>query len=108
MGLDRGSRKDERALVLTVTSNLVPGGVVEFIEGQFEPCFMSDDDSIPHDGYLFKFDKEFNAVSREAGLTDKTSKLEKLAKDAGFVNVRVVAKKIPLGMWAKDRKLKVR
>lgn len=43
----------------------------------------------------------------DSGLVDVAPRLESLLKDAGFVDVRVTVKKLPVGPWAKDRKKKV-
>ena len=39
--------------------------------------------------------------------TTLAAKLEPMFRDAGFVNIQCVIKKVPLGVWAKDKTLRL-
>lgn len=97
--------RDWPAYTKSMFDNLVPGGVVQLHESQM--AFPTDDDSLPKGGYLDRYITNFEKALDAAGLTDKTDKLEGYLKDAGFVDVKVVTKKIPYGPWAKDKQTKV-
>jgi hypothetical protein len=89
-------------------SHLTPGGVAEFLESRLDPtAYHCDDGSIPADGYIRKFEKELNIGQRAAGFVDMTPLFESYLKDAGFEDIRVTIKKMPIGPWPKDRKKKV-
>lgn len=80
---------------LGVTSNLALNGVVEFLEARMlvEP----DDNSIPPRKYIEQYIDAISASTKLARLEDILLKLEKYARDAGFVDVKVFVKKIPIG-----------
>jgi hypothetical protein len=85
--------------------NLTPGGVVQLHET--EMTFSNDDDSLPKGGYLERYYNDGTKALQLAGLVDKSDKLEGYLKDAGFVDVKVVVKKLPVGPWPKQEKQKV-
>ena len=68
--------------------------------------FYSDDNSVPPGGSLQKYQENLLKAVRLAGVQDVTPQLEGYLLDAGFTDVRVVVKKLPLGPWAKDKKKK--
>lgn len=70
-------------------------------------AFKTDDDSVPKGGYLERYQKEFAKAVKLAGLQEATDKLEGYLRAAGFVDIRVLIKKLPMGPWAKDKKTKV-
>lgn len=69
--------------------------------------FSTDDDSAPKGGYLAEYRECFEEATTRAGLKDVCVDLEGYLLDAGFVDVRVVVKKLPVGPWPKDPKKKV-
>lgn len=69
--------------------------------------FSTDDDSAPKCGYLAEYRECFEEATTRAGLKDVRVDLEGYLLDAGFVDVRVVVKKLPIGPWPKDPKKKV-
>ena len=85
--------------------NLVPGGVVQLLE--FNAQFLSDDNCVPKGGYLERYLNNFNKASGLAGLHDSSELQESYLGDAGFIDIMVVIKKLPIGSWPKDPKKKV-
>lgn len=86
-------------------SSLVPNGKVELLE--YRTAFTSDDDSIPHGGFIEEYEREYLKAAEIAGIIDVPPKLEQHLKDAGFVDVRVTVKKHPIGGWPKDKARKL-
>lgn len=101
--LSQGIR-DWPEYVQRIYDNLVPGGVVEIRESQTR--FHTDDDSKHKGGFLEKYENDFIKSAAMAGINDVCEKLQGFVEDAGFVDVKVVVKKLPLGAWPKDRKKK--
>lgn len=99
--------RDWPAYTKRMYENLAPGGVVELVESQI---WQTDDDTIPKDGYINKYKEGLLEGSKLAGLVDISQpighKLAKYLREAGFIDVRVQLKKLPLGPWPKDRKKK--
>ncbi|KAH6666537.1 S-adenosyl-L-methionine-dependent methyltransferase, partial [Plectosphaerella plurivora] len=100
-----GSIKDWPRLFKQIYNHLSPGGFVEFQE--------SDNVLVSEDGTL----KDDNAIVKMmTGLMDACDKIgrnmnpapsfEGWAKDAGFSNVVKQNFKLPVGTWAKDKRLK--
>jgi SAM-dependent methyltransferase len=100
-----GSIKDWPRLFKQIYDNLFPGGYVEFQE--------SDNVLESQDGTL----KDDNAIVKMmAGLMDACDKIgrnvnpapsfEGWAEEAGFENVVKQVFKLPVGTWAKDKRLK--
>lgn len=69
--------------------------------------FESDDDSIPKGGAIDTHCARFLKAAEMAGLKNVCPELEGYLLDAGFVDVRVVIKKLPLSPWPKDPRKKV-
>lgn len=69
--------------------------------------FCSDDDTIPKDSSMKLWSDALKKSCELAGFEDVPTKLEQYLKDAGFVDVRVTLKKLPLGPWPKDAQKKV-
>jgi hypothetical protein len=80
--------------------------VLECLETRIR--FESDDDSIPKGGGIEKWSNAMTSSLELTGYNDIPPKLEGFIRDAGFVDVRVVIKKTPVGLWPKDPKKKVR
>lgn len=68
--------------------------------------FRSDDDSVPKDGYIATYTREFAEATASVGLKDQAESLEGYLRDAGFVDVKLVIKKMPIGPWPKGKKFK--
>lgn len=88
-----------------IYDQLTPGGVVQLRESEL--LFKTDDDTIPKGGAIDKFVAKFTEAIGLAGLKNVCEDLEGYLLDAGFVDVRVVVKKLPIGPWPKDPKKKV-
>lgn len=50
----------------------------------------------------------FKRAAEIVGLKEVHKKLESYLRMAGFVDIRVIIKKLPIGPWAKDKNKKVR
>lgn len=92
---------------MLVRSNLVPGGVVQLLETQLLPVCCSDDDSIPKDGAIRQYFNAWEKAFATMGLLDVGPLLESYLRDAGFEDIKVAPKKLPVGPWPKDPKKKV-
>lgn len=88
-----------------IYDNLSPGGVLECHESRM--AFESDDDTVPKGGYIEQYIDALAKAMKLAGFEDVPPKLEGYLKDAGFVDVKVIIKKLPIGGWPKDPKKKV-
>jgi cyclopropane fatty-acyl-phospholipid synthase-like methyltransferase len=97
--------RDFRTYTKRIYDNLRPGGVVQFQETRTK--FGCDDDSIPKGGFIEKYEISFNKAAGLAGFEDATYRIEEYMRDTGFVDVRVVVKKLPIGPWPKTRVKKV-
>lgn len=85
--------------------NLRPGGVAEFQEAR--PGWRSDDHSVPKGGYIEKYTRSFFTACTKAGLRDAAPEIPHLMEEAGFTDVRVIFKKMPIGYWPKEPEMKV-
>ena len=83
-----------------IIRNLTPNGVVQLHEAALR--ISTDDDTIPKGGAVEEYQRNFDEAAEPAGLEDVTEDLEQWLLDAGFVDVRVVVKKLPLGPWPKE------
>jgi hypothetical protein len=80
---------------------------VQFLESKLKPAFHSDDDSIPETGYIRRYQEVWEEAHANTDLLDIAPLLEAYLKEQGFVDVRVVVKKLPVGPWAKSPRKKV-
>ena len=82
-----------------------PGGYIELSE--FEMETFSDDNTMADDNptkiYFNHLNRALAAVGRP-GVTQAS--LKKLLEDAGFVDVKLVQEKQPIGQWPKSKKYK--
>lgn len=85
----------------------MPGGVADFLESQLQPGLESDDDSIPKGGAVERYHDAFSKGLKEANILDIGPLLGEYLEEAGFVDIHVTVRKLPLGPWAKDRAKKV-
>ena len=96
--------RDWPAYVSQIYTHLTPGGVVQLYEAEVR--YRTDDDSLPPGGAIDKFQTLFAEAGEIIGIKDVTKDLEGFLLDAGFEDVRVVVKKMPIGPWPKDPKKK--
>jgi len=90
--------------LLTLLSNLHPGGWAEFAD--LDIRYYSQDDSVNDDNALRRWRAAAENAVQKTGRTLVPGKhLEQWLKDAGFVNVQVVKSPLPLGIWPKDPKM---
>lgn len=97
---------DWPAYVKRIFDHLTPGGVVQLQETK--ALFESDDNSIPKGGAIELHCNRYLEAAEVAGLENVAPELESYLLNAGFVDVRVVVKKLPLAPWPKDPRKKVR
>ena len=71
-----------------------------------ETWYRSDDGTLAKDGAIEHFQSLFRDASNIVGLTNVCQDLEGYLLGAGFEDVRVVVKKLPVGPWPKDPKKK--
>ncbi|KKZ65271.1 hypothetical protein EMCG_08878 [[Emmonsia] crescens] len=100
-----GSISDFDKLFKQAYDNLAPGGYFEI--QSIEPCFYSDDGTLEKGKHVLEW------VSLEFEASDKFKKplsvvptLPDKLKQAGFQDVTTKLKKLPVGTWPKDKKLK--
>ncbi|KAH6657156.1 S-adenosyl-L-methionine-dependent methyltransferase [Truncatella angustata] len=87
-------------------TNLRPGGWIEFQELHAWP--QCDDGTMPPDDPVAAFYKLVVESFAKLGLDiHAPAKLDKSLADAGFTNVQCVVKKVPIGSWARDRRLRL-
>ena len=82
---------------------------MEFEEALCTPrVFLSDDNSIPANGYLARYDRAFTSALEKTGFKlDIAECLEGYLAEVGFVDIKVVVKKLVIGPWAKEAVKKV-
>ncbi|KAK1777081.1 S-adenosyl-L-methionine-dependent methyltransferase [Copromyces sp. CBS 386.78] len=86
---------------------LKPGGWIEFQELNCE--VFCDDDTMPADDDPVKvlYDLTQQAFARFNMNITIPKILKQYLADAGFVNIQCVVKKVPIGVWAKDKTLRL-
>ncbi|KAF2459599.1 S-adenosyl-L-methionine-dependent methyltransferase [Lineolata rhizophorae] len=85
--------------------NLAPGGYLEAKET--DGVTVSDDNSIPENCHLRRWEKECRGACDKLGLdTSIPWRLKDMFKDAGFVDIREQTWKMPFNAWPKDPQLK--
>ncbi|KAJ5128219.1 hypothetical protein N7448_001937 [Penicillium atrosanguineum] len=81
-----------------------PGGRLEISECR--PQVHCDDGTYPDDCYLRTWVDEFNRITKIQGRTwDIMPEIQGLLEDSSFQDIHLSDNKIPIGPWAKDRKL---
>ena len=85
---------------------LKPGGWVE--NQEFDCIVVSDDGSLPEDSKLRQWPALWEQGIRKVGKTVRCDpqKMKQQMEEAGFINTRVIEKKMPIGPWPKDPMLK--
>ncbi|KAK4445920.1 S-adenosyl-L-methionine-dependent methyltransferase [Podospora aff. communis PSN243] len=100
-----GSIKDWPRLVKQIYDNLKPGGWVEFQETA--NTLYSQDDSLKPDNAMVKMMEGLIEACNKIGRTlDPAPSMEGWAKDAGFENIKVETRRLPIGSWPRDARLK--
>ncbi|CAK7565559.1 MAG: hypothetical protein SEPTF4163_003476 [Sporothrix epigloea] len=86
--------------------SLKPGGWVEMQELHGE--VMCDDNTMPEDDPLDYVYQLASKAFLKFGMNVKIARdLEPILRSAGFVNIHCVAKKVPIGVWARDKTLRL-
>ena len=68
---------------------------------------MSDDKTLPQDSALVQWWELFKAIGQKTGKTFAAGEVACESIDAaGFIHIREEKIKVPIGPWAKDKKLK--
>lgn len=98
-----GAIQDWPALIANCYDHCAPGGTVELAEGRAN--FFCDDDSLKEDSSTHKWLMEFRRLSTPLGF-DIAPQLPDMMKKAGFENVQLEQRVVPLGTWPKDKDLK--
>lgn len=70
--------------------------------------FHTDDDTISKGGRLEEYQEKLHRALGQMSMRDNTPFLESYVQKAGFEEIQVVLKKMPLGPWAKEPTKKVR
>jgi hypothetical protein len=87
-------------------ANIKPGGWIEFQE--LHPWPQCDDGTMPPEDPVAGFYKLVGEAFGKLRLdVHAPVKLDKPLAEAGFTNVQCVVKKIPIGIWARDRRLRL-
>ena len=87
-------------------SCLRPGGWVE--NQEFDCAIVTDDGTLPENSKLLKIKKIWNQSTEMIGKTGRCNPhqmVDQMTK-AGFINTRIITKKMPIGPWPKDPMLK--
>lgn len=91
--------------ILRDNSHVKPGGWVEQVD--ISLVTKSDDDSIPHDGAIAKWTSLYDQVGEKLGTTFRAAEASRPAIEAaGFQNITDRTVKVPVGPWAKNKRLK--
>ncbi|GAM36792.1 hypothetical protein TCE0_018r06166 [Talaromyces pinophilus] len=86
--------------------SLRPGGWIELQELCAEP--LCDDNTMPDDDPVkYMYDLAGQAFRKFGMDVTLPKRLEPLLHDAGFRNIHVVVKKVPIGVWAKNKTLRL-
>jgi hypothetical protein len=85
---------------------LRPGGWVE--NQEFDAAIVSDDNTIPEESYLQRWVTLWNEGAEKIGMTGRCYPEVQAwqVRQAGFVDVKVLPFKMPIGPWPKDGQLK--
>jgi hypothetical protein len=87
-------------------SNLTPGGWVEIQE--LDARANCDDGTLAPDAPLKRFFDTAETAVKTFGMNFRAGeKLGPILEKAGFVNVKYIVHKVPIGTWAKDKRLRL-
>nr|CAF06071.1 conserved hypothetical protein [Neurospora crassa] len=95
--------KDNETLFRRIFENLKPGGWVESVE--VKPRVFSDDDTVKPDHALLRFyDLTREVLSTRYGFqVEIAHRISELMQRIGFINVREIVMKVPVGEWPRDQ-----
>jgi len=100
-----GAIKDWPRLVKQIYAHLKPGGWVEFQESA--NTLYSQDGTLSKDNAMVKMMEGLVEACAKIGRTlDPAPGMEGWVKDAGFHNIKRETKRLPVGIWPKDARLK--
>ena len=87
-------------------SHMAPGGWVE--NQEFDMALQSDDNTIPPDGAIRRWEALWNQGISRLGGSGKCypQVMKRQMEEAGFINVHVQQYKLPMAPWAKDKRLR--
>lgn len=75
---------------------------------EFDAIILSDDNSLPPDSAVQQWCTLWNEGAEKIGMTGRChpeAQVEQM-REAGFVDIKVLPFKMPLGPWAKDKQLR--
>lgn len=85
--------------------HLKPGGWLEFQD--YEGHFSCDDKTMKDNSWMVQWTEEMGKGATKFGKDyNVIGKQRRLMIDAGLINIRSQVMKVPVGAWAKDKKLK--
>lgn len=86
--------------------SMKPGGWIECQE--FDLNISSDDNTIPEDSYVLQWQNLWEEGVQKAGMTGRCypDKMADQMREAGFINIKILPFKMPIGPWAKDPMLR--
>lgn len=91
---------------LIICRSLKPGGWIELQELCGEP--LCDDNTMPDDDPVkYMYDLAGTAFRKFGMDVTLPKRLEPLLQSSGFENIHCVVKKVPIGVWAKDKTLRL-
>ncbi|KAJ4409040.1 hypothetical protein N0V91_002855 [Didymella pomorum] len=97
--------RDWPRLIAQAFTHLKPGGWIQLCSTI--PGALSDDNTIPADsGYVESGRLYFDIAERMGAPLDAPKAWAKQMKDAGFENVRDEVYKLPMGAWARSKRLR--
>ncbi|KIX07821.1 uncharacterized protein Z518_02475 [Rhinocladiella mackenziei CBS 650.93] len=98
--------RDFPALLAKCHTHLKPGGKIEVSEGRAN--FFCDDDTFPPGSYTRQWLDEFHRTAHSIGLDiDHIPKVPQELQDAGFTNISMIQKHVPVGPWPREKSLKI-
>ncbi|KAJ9635540.1 hypothetical protein H2199_008543 [Coniosporium tulheliwenetii] len=101
-----GLIKDWSAFLADAYLHLAPGGMIEVSD--FTTRFQCNDGTFKQDSYCKQWEVAFHELAVSVfGMDFETApKMAGWLEDAGFVDVQLLTKIVPVGPWPKDRNLK--
>lgn len=98
--------KDVPTVLRRAYESLKPGGWIELQELSGEP--LCDDGTMPDDDPVKHLYALAGQAFRKFGMNVTLPKdLRPMLEEAGFTNIQCVIKKVPIGVWARDKTLRV-
>jgi len=101
-----GSIKDLEKYVKNIYDHLKPGGYAEFKEASGDRMYCDDGTYDEKNSPVAKYITLLNKGFQKMGVDLDPLKVVPLLEKAGFVDIKVVTKKAPVGTWPKDKHMK--